>query len=136
MSANPSGSIEDTELTKPEDANRGPRAALSKRQIAFVSPRLGVLHNIPFALPFEVRVAIFRGFVRNDQQRLGYNEYASPPRTRTTIRRNRIAEDGFDHLNDLGPAMKGTLSITFVDQFGQEEAGIDGGGVFKEFLTA
>lgn len=32
--------------------------------------------------------------------------------------------------------MKGTVAITFVDQWGQEEAGIDGGGVFKEFLTS
>lgn len=31
--------------------------------------------------------------------------------------------------------LKGPIAITFVDQFGQEEAGIDGGGVFKEFLT-
>lgn len=27
------------------------------------------------------------------------------------------------------------VEITFVDQFGAEESGIDGGGVFKEFFT-
>lgn len=32
--------------------------------------------------------------------------------------------------------MKGTIEIVFIDQWGQEEAGIDGGGVFKEFLTS
>ncbi|CCO26337.1 ubiquitin-protein ligase E3 C [Rhizoctonia solani AG-1 IB] len=32
--------------------------------------------------------------------------------------------------------MKLPISITFVDQWGNEEAGIDGGGVFKEFLTS
>lgn len=31
--------------------------------------------------------------------------------------------------------MKMPIEITFVDRFGEEERGIDGGGVFKEFLT-
>jgi len=31
--------------------------------------------------------------------------------------------------------MKQRLQIQFVDEFGAEEAGIDGGGLFKEFLT-
>ncbi|KZV93827.1 HECT-domain-containing protein [Exidia glandulosa HHB12029] len=130
--------LEDIQLTAPDDeTQRQYTGALSKRQIAFVSPRLGVLHNIPFALPFEIRVAIFRHFVRNDMMRLGIDPHGmSHRRHKTVIRRDRIAEDGFDQLNDLGPALKGTLSITFVDQFGREEAGIDGGGVFKEFLTA
>ncbi|KAH7101855.1 HECT-domain-containing protein [Auriculariales sp. MPI-PUGE-AT-0066] len=129
--------IEDTELTTPEElVSRGPRHTMSKRQVAFMSPRLGVLHNIPFALPFEVRVAIFRAFVLNDQRRLGIDMHHPGARHRIVIRRNRIAEDGFDHLNEMGANLKGSLAITFVDQFGQEEAGIDGGGVFKEFLTA
>ncbi|EJD34846.1 HECT-domain-containing protein [Auricularia subglabra TFB-10046 SS5] len=123
--------IEDTELTLPDAIQ--PR----KRQIAFMSPRLGVLHNIPFSLPFEVRVSIFRAFIWNDRRRLGFDDrYHGHGTRRIVIRRDRIAEDGFDHLNDLGPALKGSLSIVFVDQFGQEEAGIDGGGVFKEFLTS
>lgn len=44
---------------------------LSKRQMAYLSPRLGVLNNIPFAIPFEVRVSIFRHFVENDRRTLG-----------------------------------------------------------------
>lgn len=39
-------------------------------------------------------------------------------------------------LNSLGSSLKGTVEIVFIDQFGEEEAGIDGGGVFKEFLTS
>ena len=31
--------------------------------------------------------------------------------------------------------MKGRIMIEFYDQFGEKEAGIDGGGLFKEFLT-
>ncbi|THG96608.1 hypothetical protein EW026_g5256 [Hermanssonia centrifuga] len=54
--------------------------------------------------------------------------------TRVTVRRGSIAQDGFDRLD--GVDLKGPIAITFIDQFGQEEAGIDGGGVFKEFLTS
>jgi len=34
-----------------------------------------------------------------------------------TIHRTSLAEDGFRQLNSLGPALKGTISITFIDQW-------------------
>lgn len=162
------------------------RKGISKRKLAFLSPRLGVLNNIPQTvrpsfvsptagymhaatdalpspqIPFEVRVEIFRAFIRyaqrslqrlefnnadqrmrsilhrsNDKLRLGIDRYSrSSPKYATTIRRHKVAEDGYAQLNAIGAGMKGTVAITFVDQWGQEEAGIDGGGVFKEFLTS
>ena len=104
------------------DADAPPRA-LSKRQIAAMSPRLGVLNNIPFAIPFEVRVSIFRHFVANDMMARGRSasRYAYGPgqRTRAEIRRGRVAEDGFDRLGDAD--LKAPLEITFIDQFGEPE---------------
>ncbi|TDL28807.1 HECT-domain-containing protein [Rickenella mellea] len=112
-----------------------PSRLLSKRQIAMMSPRLGVLNNIPFAIPFEIRVAIFRHFIRNDMINNGnYDYFAGLDRTRAVVRRGHIATDGFDKLGNAN--LKGRVEITFIDQFGQEEAGIDGGGVFKEFFTS
>lgn len=35
----------------------------SKHQVAYLSPRLGIPNNIPFVIPFELRVSIFRSFV-------------------------------------------------------------------------
>ncbi|CAG8703781.1 13370_t:CDS:10, partial [Dentiscutata erythropus] len=107
---------------------------LDKRQLEFVSPRLGVLHNIPFVIPFEERVKIFRQFVRNDRERHIHTIFE--PRTRVTIRRNKIFEDGFTYLNAMGPRLKNPVAIQFIDEFGIQEAGIDGGGLFKEFLTS
>ncbi|KDQ51194.1 hypothetical protein JAAARDRAFT_41256 [Jaapia argillacea MUCL 33604] len=107
---------------------------LSKRQISYLSPRLGVLHNIPFSIPFEVRVSIFRHFVANDMMNQGYDRFSRMGRNRVSVRRGRIAEDGFDKLADAD--LKAPIEISFIDQFGAEEAGIDGGGVFKEFLTS
>ncbi|KAF8527427.1 HECT-domain-containing protein [Hysterangium stoloniferum] len=139
----------DSEVTVISNS-RHRRNGLSPRQIAHLSPRLGILNNIPFAIPFEVRVEIFRHFIRNDfvrtfrQRRsiepinpaLTFDTVIRPRRKRATVRRTSIAEDGFDQLSSLGSDLKGPVEIQFVDQFGQEEAGIDGGGVFKEFLTS
>ncbi len=43
-------------------------------------------------------------------------------------------QDGFEQLNKLAERLKSRLQIRFVDQHGLEEAGIDGGGLFKEFM--
>ncbi|KAH9890126.1 HECT-domain-containing protein [Cubamyces lactineus] len=123
--------FEEQQLSQPEN---GRAAAMSKRQVAYLSPRLGVLNNIPFAIPFDVRVGIFRQFVLNDMRTRGFDAYRGRMMTtRVTIRRGNIAQDGFDRLGDVD--LKAPIAITFIDQFGNEEAGIDGGGVFKEFLT-
>ncbi|KAI0669125.1 HECT-domain-containing protein [Trametes maxima] len=127
--------FEEKELSQTEQPGGGRGAALSKRQIAYLSPRLGVLNNIPFAIPFDARVGIFRQFVLNDMRTRGLEAFrgrGGP--TRVTIRRTSVAQDGFDRLGEAD--LKAPIAITFVDQFGNEEAGIDGGGVFKEFLTS
>ncbi|CAK5268179.1 unnamed protein product [Mycena citricolor] len=108
------------------------RAATS-RQIARLAPRLGILHNIPFSIPFSNRVQVFRSFIENDRRtRAGPLAYTPP--TRVVVRRAHISEDGFDRLRDVD--LRGKIAITFIDQFDVPEAGIDGGGVFKEFFTS
>ncbi|KAH9920431.1 uncharacterized protein B0H18DRAFT_1191801 [Fomitopsis serialis] len=128
--------LEEQNLEQPSNAR-----TLTKRQVAYMSPRLGVLNNIPFAIPFEVRVSIFRQFVASDLVARGLLSSSGAlfrqtlyPKTRVTVRRGSVAQDGFDRLGDAD--LHAPVAITFVDQFGNEEAGIDGGGVFKEFLTS
>lgn len=127
---------EDDELEQgamSETPRWGPRH-ITRRQIASVSPRLGLLNNLPMSVPFQTRLLVFRQFVRADRERLGITRYGRSTRHRVTIRRDHLAEDGFRQINSLGSHLKGTLEITFVDQWGNEEPGIDGGGLFKEFL--
>ncbi|CAO3619946.1 unnamed protein product [Mucor fragilis] len=112
-----------------------PLRMLSKGRLAVISPRLGLLNNIPFVIPFEQRVEMFRMFVNNDKKRNNVDEFYSRPKAAATVRRDRMFEDGFDQLGSLGVELKNKVAISFVDEFGLEEAGIDGGGVFKEFLT-
>ncbi|KAG2200529.1 hypothetical protein INT47_012315 [Mucor saturninus] len=112
-----------------------PLRMISKGRLAVISPRLGLLNNIPFVIPFEQRVEIFRMFVQNDKKRNKVDEFYSRPKAAATVRRDHMLEDGFHSLNALGVELKNKVAISFVDEFGLEEAGIDGGGVFKEFLT-
>lgn len=112
------------------DESSAPRA-LTKRQLSLFSPRLGVLNNIPFAIQFETRVLIFRRFVENDKWNRSRDARG---RIDVSIRRGHIAQDGYDRLAEAD--LRAPIAITFIDQFGEPEAGIDGGGVFKEFFTS
>lgn len=107
----------------------------SARNLAYLSPRLGVLNNVPFMIPFQVRVGIFHQFAARDYDRVR-RQIQRPSVREFSIRRSHIAEDGFTKLNGLGSQLKHRFGIQFIDQFGMEESGIDGGGLFKEFLTS
>ena len=87
-----------------------------------MSPRLGILNNIPFAIPFEVRVSIFRHFVVNDKKSRGFSRYdrlGMMNKSRIQVRRGMVAQDGFDKLAEVN--LKAPIEISFIDQFGQEE---------------
>jgi len=134
--------------------------AQRKKMLAAVGPRLEVLQNMPFVIPFETRVQIFRQFVLLDQTRRrdgnvdpdtwrmsivqqamaqGMNRNMGREvlgRHHAKIRRDHCFEDAYEQFYDLGEGLKEPIQITFVDQFDTAEAGIDGGGVTKEFLTS
>lgn len=100
-------------------------------------PRLiPMLRDLPHFIPFQFRASLFTVGVKADMDlqpnRLDWAQYQ-----RVTIRRQYEVEDGFDQLNHLGAegALRGHIRIKYLDAHGLEEAGIDGGGLFKEFLT-
>ncbi|KAG1656674.1 hypothetical protein FOA52_016018 [Chlamydomonas sp. UWO 241] len=53
-----------------------------------------------------------------------------------TIRRDHLLDDGFDRLAPLGDALKGRVRVQFINEHGEQEAGVDGGGLFKDFLES
>ncbi|CAM9751595.1 unnamed protein product, partial [Hapterophycus canaliculatus] len=53
---------------------------------------------------------------------------------RVRVSRETLYEDSAEELTKLGSALKGRIQVTFMNQHGVEEAGIDGGGVFKEYM--
>jgi ubiquitin-protein ligase E3 C len=113
--------------------------AQRERRLAEMGPKLELLKHIPFVVPFETRVMIFRSFINLDRVRRGGNSaFPMPPmgRHHAKIRRGQLFDDAFEQFYQLGEGLKDPIQITFVDQFDTPEAGIDGGGVTKEFLTS
>ncbi|TGJ80596.1 hypothetical protein E0Z10_g8155 [Xylaria hypoxylon] len=136
------------------------QSSYSEQLRTTIGPKLEVLRNMPFAIPFEVRVQIFRQFVHLDKSKRrgghvdpdrwrlailsGEDGLTGPTALRrqylgrhtATVGRGRVLDDAFDQFYSLGEGLKEPIQITFVDQFDQPEAGIDGGGVTKEFLIS
>lgn len=128
---------------------RQQRKALKKKYLASVTPRLEILQNMPFFIPFATRVQIFREFVRLDQVRRRGTSDADTWRFdmmnsssgdidkhRARVRRESIFDDAYEQFYELGEGLKEPIQIRFVDKFDTVEEGIDGGGVTKEFLTS
>lgn len=135
--------------------------AARKKELEAVAPRLEILRNMPFFIPFATRVQIFREFILRDQVRRR-NGFVDPDAWRLSVAQNAIGstddgrpmahdilskhhadirrvhlfEDAFRQFYPLGEGLKEPIQITFIDQFDTVEAGIDGGGVAKEFLTS
>ncbi|KAI1768636.1 hypothetical protein GGR53DRAFT_477811 [Hypoxylon sp. FL1150] len=136
------------------------RKVQREQLLAQVGPKLEILRNMPFVIPFEVRVQIFRQFVNLDKmkRRGGFTDadrwrlsvmsgeggFNNPTgrgrdilgRHSARVKRGQVFQDAYEQFYPLGDGLKEPMQITFVDQFDQPEAGIDGGGVTKEFLTS
>ncbi|KAM7223979.1 hypothetical protein V8F06_000452, partial [Rhypophila decipiens] len=138
------------------------KKAAREKILASAGPRLEILRNMPFVVPFETRVQIFRqfifldkerrrgGHVDPDQWRMSIIQQLQPQtwpnahgpgrdmlrRHSARIKRGQIFSDALDQFWGLGDSLKEPIQITFVDEFDIQEAGIDGGGVTKEFLTS
>lgn len=96
-----------------------------------------ILTEIPFMISFESRIEIFRAFIQTDRINLNLENHLRfvQASVRASIRRDHVFEDGEAILGKLGDGLKKRVAIEFIDPFGSVEAGIDGGGVFKEFMT-
>lgn len=94
-----------------------------------------MMRKMAHLVPIKDRMLLFRRQVQDDKNRVGVNLGDSQMQTWITVQRNRIIEDGFNHLSKLTiPALKSTIRVKFVNEQGLDEAGIDQDGVFKEFL--
>ena len=79
-------------------------------------------------------LAMMRGHDDNDNDDNNNNNEQSHGRVHVEIRRDALYLDSMSQLNQLGPKLKKKVKVSFINQHGTQEAGIDGGGVFKEFL--
>ncbi|PSR97874.1 E3 ubiquitin-protein like [Actinidia chinensis var. chinensis] len=92
-----------------------------------------ILKHAPFLVPFTSRVKIFTSQLAALRYSLGSHSVFT--RNRFRIRRDHILEDAFSQLSALSEEdLRGPIRVSFVNEFGVEEAGIDGGGIFKDFM--
>lgn len=97
-----------------------------------------VITTTPHVFPFEERVQMFREFINMDKvsrRMAGEMIGPGPQSVEIVIRRGHIVEDGFQQLNSLGSRLKSNIHVSFVSECGLPEAGLDYGGLSKEFLT-
>ncbi|EEY22024.1 ubiquitin-protein ligase E3C [Verticillium alfalfae VaMs.102] len=129
------------------------RRAQKARMLSVIGPKLEILRHMPFVIPFDARVHIFRQFIYLDQQKRRQGMDAEQwrmtminnpllpqrgltGRHRGSIKRGQEFDDAFEQFYELGESLKEPVQIQFIDSFGDVEAGIDGGGVAKEFLLS
>ncbi|XWS38900.1 hypothetical protein CRYUN_Cryun18bG0002900 [Craigia yunnanensis] len=92
-----------------------------------------ILKQAPFLIPFTSRVKIFTSQLAPVRQRQGAHGVFT--RNRFKIQRDNILEDAYNQMSALSEDdLRGLIRLTFVNEFGVEEAGIDGGGIFKDFM--
>ncbi|KAK9914927.1 hypothetical protein WJX75_002372 [Coccomyxa subellipsoidea] len=92
-----------------------------------------ILTHAPFLVPFEERARVFQTVISSDRlERREMGIYGS--QSFTMIHRSSVFQDGFEKLNLPGEALRGRVRIQYMDTFGEIEAGVDGGGLFKDFM--
>lgn len=98
-----------------------------------------ILQEIPFVISFHDRVQILHELLNKEKQihqSEGYHFGLPGTAIQVQIRRNYIYEDAFEKLSrDNEPNMKLPLKVSLINAVGADEAGIDGGGLSKEFLS-
>lgn len=121
---------------------------------AFADPKMArILSYIPQAVPFDKRVKLFDTLLKSDKRKTQVddesathrailammhgeeNQIRNVGREQIEIRRDHLYDDSMKQLNSLDRGkLKRKVQVSFINQHGAHEAGIDGGGVFKEFI--
>jgi len=100
---------------------------------------LQILETMPHVIPFTTRLEIFRNFIKEDKLQRGQNLALVRPDLHQSVmvkvRRGYVLEDGYQALGQLSVnGWKNTIRVKFTNEVGADEAGIDQGGPFKEFM--
>ena len=131
-------------------------AMLSTREVRTQA----ILREIPFVFSFTDRVKMWQNWILNDKmQQQGESNFLRGPSIQVMIRRNYIYEDAFDKLSlengklfqysgsffisisiifflsSLEPNLRWKMRVQLTNAVGLDEAGVDGGGIFREFLS-
>jgi len=107
-----------------------------------------LLAHAPYLVPFIDRARVFQQLISAARGRYRTNDHTSmadwfgggggsSDRQFISVRRGHVLEDAFGSLGDAATTpqqLRGRVRVSFINEFGVSEAGVDGGGLFKEFL--
>lgn len=117
-----------------EDFENSGGPPISTKQIRSIT----ILREIPFVVPFSQRVSILQGLIAADKIRVqgDLQGFLQGPSIQLTVRRSHLYEDAYDKLRpENEPDLRHKFRVQFTNSLGLSEAGIDGGGLFREFLS-
>ena len=98
---------------------------------------ISIYKYLPWSIDFYERMKIFREVLNNEKTLI---QGTDDPHNRSKgtivrVRRSMIVEDGILAIDRVGSALKDRIVVRYVNNFGEEEAGIDIGGLFKDFVS-
>lgn len=103
---------------------------------------VALLRTMPWAVDFYERLKIFREVVDTERVQMQGSLIEDPfhpqPRSKgvmVRVRRSQMLLDGMAAFDKVGGSIKDRVVVKYLNDFGEEEAGIDIGGLFKDFLT-
>lgn len=114
--------------------NQEDEPPLSTKQLRSIT----ILREIPFVVPFNKRFEVLQGLIAAEKLRSqgDLQGFMQGPQTHLNVRRTHIYEDAFDKLSpENEPNLRTRFRVQMINQHQLEEAGIDGGGIFREFLS-
>lgn len=95
-----------------------------------------LIQELPFVTSFYDRVKIIQSLIAHDKVLNSDEFFSFHYRPSITIRRNYVYEDSFEKFSPaLVPEMKKTIRVQLISPLGLQETGVDGGGIFREFLS-
>lgn len=102
-----------------------------------------ILRICPFLVSFKRRLKLFERIVTTNRIEIQGQHNSNPfamdsglkPGIPVRIMRGRVLEDGLATMNKLGKDMRKRIVVHYLNEAGATEAGVDVGGLFKEFWT-
>ena len=99
---------------------------------------LTLLREIPFVVPFNDRVLVLQSLIYRDklEQQGELSRFMQGPSIQISARRYYLYEDAFEKLSpESEPELRLKMRVQMVNTAGLVEAGVDGGGLLREFLS-
>lgn len=97
---------------------------------------LYLLTYASYMISFDKRAELFHSFIEYDKQENDVTGWY-PTKVEGKVSRDNLLFDAYKSFGQVrGKDFKKPFSVQFINQFGEAEAGIDGGGLTKELLTS